>query len=236
MDTRPDLRNEGELLSNLDHGTNILDIRRVPAPDFRPAYAGYTEGGTSRMADEPAPGDFFAKHRSGLGLLARLQLPAWLRPKLDPSDLVQQTLLEVHRERDRLAALPDSDCAAYLRRCLKHNLIDAVRKFRPSLREVDFEKSSARIESWLAADDTQPGERLAREERLKQLADALAALPESQRTAVECKYLQGLAVREIASRMGCSDSAVGGLLRRGVRELRRLLGTTPGATDDSTGS
>ena len=150
------------------------------------------------MADGHDPDDLFAKHRSGLGLLARLQLPAWLRAKLDPSDLVQQTLLEAHRERDRLAALPDSDCAAYLRRCLSNNLIDAVRKFRPSLREVDLEKSSARIESWLAADDTQPSERLAREERLNQLVDALATLPESQRMAVEWKHLKGLSIRDIA--------------------------------------
>ena len=188
------------------------------------------------MADEDDRGNLFAKHRSGLRLMARLRLPVWLKSKLDPSDLVQQTLLEAHREQDRLAALPPPECAAYLRRCLNHNLIDAIRKFRPGQREVNLEKSSARIESWLAADDTQPGERLAREERFQQLADALATLPESQRTAVELKYLGGLAVREIASQMGCSDSAVGGLLRRGVRELRRLLVDIPGAIDDSASS
>jgi RNA polymerase sigma-70 factor (ECF subfamily) len=166
-----------------------------------------------------------------LGLLARLQMPAWLRPKLDSSDLVQQTLLEAERERDRLAAMPESERAAYLRRCLSHNVIDAVRKFRPDQAWVSVEKSSARIESWLAAEDSTPSERSAREDQLRRLAEALAALPDDQRTAVELKHLNGLSVREIAEQMARTPSAVGGLLRRGVRELRERLGAIPGELD-----
>ena len=175
------------------------------------------------MAAQYDPDDFLARHRAALGLLARVQMPAWLRPKLDPSDLVQQTLLEAHRERGRLEALPVPERAAYLRRCLSHNLIDAVRKFRPNQGEVGLQQSSARIELWLAADDSLPSERLAREELLQRMAETLAALPENQRLAVELKHLHGLAVREIASQIGCTESAVGGLLRRGVRELRKRL-------------
>lgn len=188
------------------------------------------------MANQHDPDDFLAKHRPALGLIARLQLPAWLQRKLDASDLVQQTLLEAHRERARLAALPEPELAAYLRRCLSHNLIDAVRKFRPNQGEVDVQKSSARIESWLAASDSSPSDRLAREERLQRLAAALAALPDSQRTAVELKHLHGLNVRDIAVQMGCTESAVGGLLRRGVRELRERLGAFSGESNASAGA
>ena len=78
------------------------------------------------MTAQPNPDDFLARHRPALGLLARLQMPAWLRPKLDSSDIVQQTLLEAERERDRLAVMPESERAAYLRRCLSHNVIDAA--------------------------------------------------------------------------------------------------------------
>jgi RNA polymerase sigma-70 factor, ECF subfamily len=187
------------------------------------------------MSNQPDPDDLLARHRPALGLLARIQLPAWLQPKLDPSDLVQQTLLEAHRERARLAALPASELAAYLRRCLNHNLIDAVRKFRRHSVEVDVQESSARIESWLVASDSSPSDRVAREERLQQLAASLTALPDNQRMAIELKHLHGLAVRDIALQMGCTYSAVGGLLRRGVRELRERLGAFSGGSNASAG-
>jgi RNA polymerase sigma-70 factor (ECF subfamily) len=183
------------------------------------------------MSDLPTPDDFLVRHRSALGLLARLQVPAWLRPKLDSSDLVQQTLLEAERDRGRLESMPESERAAYLRRCLSHNVIDAIRKFRPDQALANVERSSARIELWLAAEDSTPSERSAREDQLHRLAEALAALPEDQRTAVELKHLHGLSVREIAEQMGRTPSAVGGLLRRGVRELRERLGAIPGEID-----
>jgi len=176
------------------------------------------------MAARPIPDDFLNDQRAKLALLARIQMPPWLRSKLDSSDVVQQTLLDVQRDRERLEVMPEPERAAFLRRCLKNNVIDAVRKFRPTHPTVDVEQSSARIESWLAADDSTPSDRAEREERLRTLADALSTLPPDQRIAVEFKHLDGLSVREIAEQMGRSVTAVGGLLRRGVRELRERLG------------
>lgn len=176
------------------------------------------------MPAQSDPDDFLNAQRAKLGLLARFQMPDWLRSKLDSSDVVQQTLMEAQRERLRLESMSEIERAAYLRRCLKNNVIDAVRKHHPDRGWVDVEQSSARIESWLAADDSSPSERAEREERLKILSNAIAALPPDQRTAVELKHLDGLSVREIAERMNRTVTAVGGLLRRGVHELREQLG------------
>jgi RNA polymerase sigma-70 factor (ECF subfamily) len=87
-----------------------------------------------------------------------------------------------------------------------------------------LEQSSARLEGLLAADQTSPSGRVERQERLVRLADALAALPEDQRRAVELKHLHGLSLVEVATRMDRSVPAVAGLLQRGLRALRQDLG------------
>jgi len=187
------------------------------------------------MADDPqAPGLPWERYRAYLRLLARLQLPVRLRPKVDASDVVQQTLLEAHRAGEQLARLDEPARAAFLRRALANNLADLARRFAAEARDVDRERplearlheSSARLAEWLAADQSSPSLRAVRQEELTRLAEALAALPEDQRLAVELKHLHGMAVAEIAAVMERGETAVGGLLRRGLKKLRELLHET----------
>jgi RNA polymerase sigma-70 factor (ECF subfamily) len=63
-----------------------------------------------------------------------------------------------------------------------------------------------------------------RAERLLELSQALARLPKDQRTAVELRYLHGLAVPDVAERMNRSTLSVTGLLYRGMKILRDVMG------------
>jgi RNA polymerase sigma-70 factor (ECF subfamily) len=172
------------------------------------------------------------EYRDYLHLLARLQLDPRLRGKLDPSDVVQQTLAKAHQNREQFRGQTAAEQAAWLRRILANNLIDAARKY---LREVAVElaleagiqESSARLEAWLAAEQSSPSERAGNEEQLLRLAAALARLPDDQRVVVEMHHLKQDAVADIARRLGKTEPAVAGLLRRGLKRLRELLQEPP---------
>ncbi len=78
------------------------------------------------------PGDFpdarrLERYRVYLGLLARLQLGASPTGRVDPSDLVQQTLLEAYEKRDQFRGETSGEQAAWLRMILARNVADMLR-------------------------------------------------------------------------------------------------------------
>lgn len=169
------------------------------------------------------------EYREYLRLLARLNLDHRLRGALDPSDIVQQTLLKAHENLGGFRGRSDAELRGWLRAILAQQLALIARKrgrrpVRVHSLESSLEQSSARLESLLASDECSPSEDAMRAERLVELAMALAALPEDQRTAVELRYLQGLSVSAVAERMARTTVSVTGLLYRGTRALRQRMG------------
>ncbi len=170
------------------------------------------------------------RFRTYLLVLARMHLGRQGH-RLDPSDLVQQTLLEAHRQFGQFRGHSPAEMAAWLRRMLASNLADAWRAQKRGKRDVSRERSleaeladsSARLEASLAAPQSSPSGRAMHNEELLRLADALTAVPEAQREAVVLHYYQGLPLAEVASRMGRSPASVAGLLQRGLKALRELL-------------
>src|SRR5262249_40168187 len=150
------------------------------------------------------------RFRSYLRVLAELQLGHGGHAKIDPSDIVQQTLLEAHRDREQFRGGNEAEMAAWLRRLLACNLADAVRLLgrakpdaaREQSLEAAIEASSGRLEAWLAAEQSSPSERADRNGALLRLMDALGRLAEANRQAVVLRHLQGLSLAEISARMG----------------------------------
>jgi RNA polymerase sigma-70 factor (ECF subfamily) len=175
----------------------------------------------------PAPEQF----RHYLALLARTHLGPKQRAKVDPSDIVQQTLLEAHRKQDQFRGSTESEMAAWLRRILSTNVADAFRALgrqkRDVAREVSLEnpldQTHSRLEAWLGAVQTSPSAKASRNEQLVLLATALGQLPDPQREAVEIHHLHGLSLAETAEQLDRTTAAVAGLLRRGLSKLREML-------------
>jgi RNA polymerase sigma-70 factor (ECF subfamily) len=176
------------------------------------------------------------RYRAYLHLLARLRLDRRLQGKLDASDVVQQTLLQAHQALDGFRGHTEAERVAWLRQILARNLAHAVRDLRRAKRDVERERSleaaldesSARLEAWLAAEQSSPSERVDRNEQLLRLAAALAELPEEQREAVVLHYFQGCSLAEIGRYLGRSTSAISGLVYRGLKRLRGLFHESEG--------
>ena len=169
-----------------------------------------------------------------LRLLARLQLDHRLSAKLDASDVVQQTLLQAHEHKDQFRGQSEAELIGWLRTILANTLAGAVRRFTTEARDFGRERSlqdslnqsSARLEGFLAAEQSSPSERVMRVEELVRLAEALGQLPDDQRQVVELHHLKGLPVAEVAEFLGRTKPAVMGLLFRGLKKLRAILETS----------
>ena len=170
-------------------------------------------------------------YRPYLDNLARLRLDPRLQSKLDPADIVQQTLLEACQAPEQFHGRSAGEQKAWLRRILLNNLANAVRDLNRQKRDVARERSleaaledsSARLDALLAAEQSSPSERAARNEEVLRLEEALATLPEPQRQVVMLRHFHDWPLAEISRHMERSQAAVAGLLHRGLVRLHELL-------------
>src|SRR5947208_6178393 len=97
-----------------------------------------------RHGEPEARERLFARYRHYLWLLAQGQLGRCLRAKCDPSDIVQQTLLEAHRDFAQFVGNHEGEFLAWMRQILAHNLYNETRRFaaqqRKASREVSLEQ------------------------------------------------------------------------------------------------
>jgi RNA polymerase sigma-70 factor (ECF subfamily) len=176
--------------------------------------------------------DALESFRPFLAMLVRTHLDPRLRPRVDESGLVQQTLVEAWRQ---MPALNPADRPAWLRRVMLNNLADELRRLRTGMRDWRKERvleaaadvTSARLDKQLAAAHTSPSNKAENAEDELRLLAALAELPETQREALVLQHWQGWSVAAIADHMGKSPAAVAGLIKRGLRQLRSALGSNP---------
>jgi RNA polymerase sigma-70 factor, ECF subfamily len=169
--------------------------------------------------------------RGYLLLLAQLHWNAKLQGLVEPSDLVQQTLLEAHQNKSQFSGTSSAEFAGWLRKSLANNIADEIRKVERKKRDVNlvrsleaaFDDSSSRLEECLAADESTPRSQAERNEQLTRMADALGHLPEANREAIIGRHLSGLTLKELAKKMDRTEASVAGRRRRGLKELRNLL-------------
>ena len=182
------------------------------------------------MPETPEPAAaIWQTHRDYLLLLARVQVGKEFAGKIDLSGIVQQTVWEASREVPPKG--DDEHQRAWLRTLLANNLRDELRRLTAARRDVRRETplaarldaSSARIEAWLAGQDSSPSQKAARSEELSRLARALAELPDDQQRAIELHHFQGEPLAIVAEQIGRNKEATAALLYRALKKLRLKL-------------
>ncbi len=171
------------------------------------------------------------RHRPYLMLLARARILPVNGRKVDASDIVQQTLMDAFTKREQFRGSSEAELTAWLREILKHNLLDVLRHEQCEKRDIrreqllgaTIDESMTRADGWLAAVQSSPSQLVSKEEDLLRLSKALDALPIAQREAIVLHHLQGLKLAEVAKELGRSESAVAGLLFRGLCKLNQQL-------------
>jgi RNA polymerase sigma-70 factor (ECF subfamily) len=190
----------------------------------------------SKGGNNEAFGRLLEQYRGFLLMLAHRYLSEQLRRRIDLADIVQLTYLEAKRDLGAFRGETPAEFAGWLRGMLKNNVATAVTRHittqkRSIKREIDGTKQAAGQDSargWihqLPGSTTSPSGVAIREEAVVALLEALHQLPETQAEAIRLRYMEGLPLAEIVERMGKSDTAVAGLLKRGLQKLRTLLNT-----------
>lgn len=192
--------------------------------------------GRARSGDQASRDRLFELCRSYLGFAARAQVETWLKVKVDASDLVQQTMLEAHRDFERFHGGTEQEWLGWLRRILSHNVHDYIRQYRGTAkrdvgREVRFHhavdtQTFGGVPEAVAPDET-PSQQLARLDDELRVSMALADLPHDYQEVIVLRNLQRLPFNEVAERMGRSRPAVQMLWMRAIRKLQESLGETP---------
>ncbi len=187
-----------------------------------------------RDGEAVARDELFARYQTYLHVLAQAQLGKRLRVKCAPSDLVQQTLLEAHRDFAAFQGEHERELLAWLRRILAHNLFNEARRYgalqRAADREVSLEHVRAGVEesSWilqrgLADGGPSPSEIAQEHESASRIADALACLPEDYQTVLLLRVFEELPADEVTERMGRTAGAVRMLQMRALTALRQEM-------------
>jgi len=175
----------------------------------------------ARGGDDDALGELIENFRPMLRAEAARSLTD-VQGRLDASDVVQLTWWSAFR------AFPhfEGDVTAFvgwLKNIHERNLRDAIRDQRADKRDIGKEVTPSSLAPIVRAKLTSPSQKLMRKEQQEQIDRCLLQLPAAQREALRLRFQEELPIAEIVQQMGRSETAVAGLLKRGLSGLRALM-------------
>lgn len=188
----------------------------------------------AQAGDELAVSQLLDHHRQRLRRMVSVRMDNRLTARLDPSDVVQETLMEASRKLpDYLVRRPVS-FYPWLRRIAWEKLVHLhVRHIDARKRSVNREarvtmilpdESVMHLADRLVAKGASPSAQAENKELRQQVRSALKQLPEKDREVLVLRYLEQSSTSEIAEILNITSGAVKTRHFRAVRRLHALLG------------
>ena len=193
----------------------------------------------ARAGEADALGELCALYRNYLRMVVRSGLGPRLRERVELSDVVQEALVEVIRQFPQFTGQNEAALVGWLRRLVGQKLADLGRYHSRAKRsgggpDVPLDAAwdlpgggdgsqGGKLLDMLALSQTSPSEAASKRELTVLLADALAALPESESEVLWLYHAEGLSFEGIGDRMGVSRKSIRGIWARGLKSLKRTL-------------
>jgi RNA polymerase sigma-70 factor, ECF subfamily len=186
----------------------------------------------AREGDGGSIGELLQHYRNYLMLLATTQIERRLRPRVSPSDIVQETMLRAHRHFGQFRGQTERELLAWLRQILVNNLARFVERYvlaakRDIRREISIDRagaalaeSSSQLKALLCARGQTPSAVVQGREEAVVLADRLAQLPDKYRDILVLRNIQGLSFEEAAAHLNRPIGATRMLWLRAIKTLR----------------
>ncbi len=183
--------------------------------------------------DQAALTDLFTRHRERLRRMVDLRLNRRLVGRLDPSDVVQETLLQAARDLSGYLREPPLPFFLWLRHIATQKLVDTHRRhlgaeMRDAGREISLhygiDANSASLAIQLLGNLTGPSQAALRAELQAQLQEALDKLEPLDREVLALRHFEQLSNVESARVLEITEWAAS---KRYLRALERLAGVLP---------
>jgi len=184
--------------------------------------------------DQAARDELLVRHRDRLRRMVAVRMDRRLTARVDPSDVVQEALLEAARRLcDYLQRRP-ATFYIWLRQLAWQHLSALTRRHvGAQRRSVNNElagmfplsdESMVELARHLVASDTGPTEHARRDEMQSRVRTALGRLATDDREVLVLRYLEQLSTREVAAVLQVSERTVRSRHRRALECLGELLG------------
>jgi RNA polymerase sigma-70 factor (ECF subfamily) len=183
--------------------------------------------------DASAREGLLARHRERLRKMIAYRLDRRLAARVDPSDVVQDVLIEANEKLDRYMSERPLPFYPWLRRMATERLQFLHRRHvqaaKRSVRHEEPDKlelpddSLADLAERLVASTTSPSQRLLAQEERQRVQQALEQLAERDREVLVLRHLEQLSVAETAAVLEITQGAVKTRHVRALERIRALL-------------
>lgn len=195
-------------------------------PSFRATLVGLVAGG-----DGDALQQLLVAYHPSLEAAIRSRIPNALKRFIEPEDVLQEAYADAFRTARNCTFSGPAAFYKWLEKIALSRLSDCKRALNRQKRNVARRVSDARVGSTsyldlaqrLTARDSTPSHKVARSEAVAALMTSIARLSEDQRSVVRLRFIEGLAVAQVADQLGKSEAAVHMLCHRALKALKTLL-------------